>query len=801
MWPPSPRSRASRGSRSSASDQTRRIVAVAAASALVLGSLGFLLIDGIQHRWVSAANQYPDESVRGSLAAVDVVAEAAGVRPLVLIVNDDDEDDPATHTNTAYGWAKTYTNVFRTGLPGSSAKYQATYLGSLENFLADRVTTSTHGSIGYDRAAESHFEELQLREQTYPYPPAVFIVREYYGGLCNGVETCTEASRQQRIDDALAHGVAIGPDVVVVKEPGLWSPPPDVVAQANTVANATVESLVNHPGPLANLPHTLLVIAILALLLVVPGWLAGRWFGLESTIDRFALIPGLSVVLIMLAGIGTLAIWRGPLSTGKGWAVVAVAIGLGATLRLGDAWLRRLLEAFGGFFNNLFAVFSNRDYSVLMGYQFLAQAGQGVIQGAIFKALVFGGEKGFDISVAPSADYLLKVVLALYIPYTFLSPFVGVFIDRFERRRVAWWADIVSAALVTLIVIFVILPLGSGSPEGEVGPTVGLILGLLVAQSVARIALAIKSAALPDVLSGKDLLQGNGLSQAGGGLAQVFGIGVGTIVAGQVSPWIGVVFGAGVLVVGAVVSRQMRRVEARHRDTSLGQEVRRILQTVAAGVREVAGRPAAALGLSAFQMLRYQFWGFVLMTFALYAKNLVQGGNADTLSQILSGVGGLIGGALGLIVAQRLKDRVPPIRLLLASMLLLGAATVVFGAILTVAAFAALLFVGFFSFFLGKISTDTITQQAMPDDFRGRAFALYDIAYNLGFIVPAAILSVVWIEGDAARTRVILLASGAIFLVLTAMVAAWSRRIRSDFAPQDDLVDEEAAELAASTET
>jgi MFS family permease len=343
--------------------------------------------------------------------------------------------------------------------------------------------------------------------------------------------------------------------------------------------------------------------------------------------------------------------------------------------------------------------------------------------------------------------------------------------------------------------------LGSGSPEGEVGPTVGLILGLLVAQSVARIALAIKSAALPDVLSGKDLLQGNGLSQAGGGLAQVFGIGVGTIVAGQVSPWIGVVFGAGVLVVGAVVSRQMRRVEARHRDTSLGQEVRRILRTVAAGIREVAGRPAAALGLSAFQMLRYQFWGFVLMTFALYAKNLVQGGNADTLSQILSGVGGLVGGALGLIVAQRLKDRVPPIRLLLASMLLLGAATVIFGAILTVAAFAALLFVGFFSFFLGKISTDTITQQAMPDDFRGRAFALYDIAYNLGFIVPAAILSVVWIEGDAARTRVILLASGAIFLVLTAMVAAWSRRIRSDFAPQDDLVDEEAAELAASTES
>ncbi len=39
-------------------------------------------------------------------------------------------------------------------------------------------------------------------------------------------------------------------------------------------------------------------------------------------------------------------------------------------------------------------------------------------------------------------------------------------------------------------------------------------------------------------------------------------------------------------------------------------------------------------------MLRYQFWGFGLFVFALYAKNLVQGGadKADTLSLVLSGV-------------------------------------------------------------------------------------------------------------------------------------------------------------------
>jgi membrane protein DedA with SNARE-associated domain len=65
---------------------------------------------------------------------------------------------------------------------------------------------------------------------------------------------------------------------------------------------------------------------------------------------------------------------------------------------------------------------------------------------------------------------------------------------------------------------------------------------------------------------------------------------------------------------------------------------------------------------------------------------------------------------------------------------------------------------------------------------------LFDIAYNLGFIVPAFILSFVWIEDDPSRTRAILMVSGAIFLVLTALIYRWARKIRDQFAPQDDLV-------------
>ena len=325
-----------------------------------------------------------------------------------------------------------------------------------------------------------------------------------------------------------------------------------------------------------------------------------------------------------------------------------------------------------------------------------------------------------------------------------ISPFIGVFIDRFPRRRVMWWANLIVAAIVAVIAVVVLIPLGSHSSEGKTFATLGLILALIAAQSVTRIALAVKSAALPDVSSGKDLLQGNGLSQAGGALAQIGGIVFGVALGWSDRAWVGVLFGR-----GRPGRRRARlRADAARRGDPARQHLRpggpaRSCATIVAGIKEVAGRAPAALGLVSFQMMRYQFWGFGLFVFALYAKNLVQGGadKADTLSLVLSGLGGLVGGALGLVIAQKLKDRISPIRLLLFSMFLMGGSALVFGSLVSTLGFALMLFCGFFSFFLGKICSDTITQQSMPDDFRGRAFALYDIAYNLGFIVPAIILS------------------------------------------------------------
>jgi MFS family permease len=763
-------------------------VAGALGAVVVVGALAWVFIDPAMNRWAQQDNQWAPQSVRTSLAAVREVVVSADARPSVLVVNYGNTDDE-TGSNTTYGWAKTYTNVFRTGLPGSFAKYQVTYVGTVEDFR--RGIPSDGPSENYRKTSRSHWREFRHRLATYKEPPVVFLIGEYYAGRCNGVppSKCTADEQQASFERATADAVEIGPGTYVLTGDGVYEPPPAVVERARAAAEAAAARFADPPGPLDNVPHQARVLAGLFVLAVLPGLLAAPFFGLKDTPSRIALIPGTSIVLSLLSGIAVLGVWRGPLTEVKAWMVVAIAVGTGAVLRFGGTGILRALDRFGGFFNHLFSQFSNRDFATLMGVQFLTQAGQGVVQGAIGKSIAFGGQKGFDVQNVPSADYLLQVILLLYVPYTLLSPFIGVLIDRFDRRRVVWWSNIITATVVAVVAVVALLPLGSGTTEGDIGATAALILGLLAAQAVIRVTLAVKSAAIPDVLSGRDLLQGNALSQAGGALFQIVGISFALGAGGFLPAWLVVLGGAVVLAIGAFVATRLRHVEARPHVATFADEARRVIRTIAEGIREVASRPAAAVGLLGFQMLRYQFWGFGLFVFALYAKNLVEGGSDSQVPTLISGGVGLIGGVLGLFLAQAWKDRIPPVRLLLVSMALLGAATLIFGGLVSVAGFAVMLFAGFFAFFVGKISADTIVQQAMPDDFRGRAFALFDIAYNLGFIVPALILSIVWVENDPGRTRLILIASGAVFLILTAVIAAWARGVRDGFAPQDDLIE------------
>ncbi|MGH2637589.1 MAG: hypothetical protein ACRDHU_15775, partial [Actinomycetota bacterium] len=524
-------------------DEAAKVAGVVA-SLLIVGSFGYVWVNGREAaQWADPDNQWIDQPTRTALSAARAIVEhEPDDTPIVFVVNFGD-------TYQSYGWAKTFTNVSRTGLPGDAVKRSMTYFGEVDDLLANRPTVLTDET--YNKMSRGFHDELTALREEYTGEPVVFIIRQFNDGTVN----------EELLDSGDPSLLALGDDVAVLTGAGLATPPPEALEDARAAEAEVADFYADHPGALGNLGHTLWVVVALGLLLVLPGLLAARFFELDGAWLKVSLVPGVSIALTLIAGVIVVAVHRAPFSTADGWATLGLATAFGAGLRVGARPILRVMNAFGGFFNKMFATFSNADFAALMGVQFLVMAADGLVRGSIAKSIAFGGQEGFDITTVPSADYLLKVVLALYVPYTFLSPFIGVVIDRFERRRVLAVSSVLTAAMTAVLAVAIMIPLGSDTSEGNVAATAGLVLAMLVMQACVRIMLAVKSAALPGVLHGKDLMNGNGLSQAGGALFQVLGAGVAFGAGGALPSWTIVIAGGTALVISAVVAKRIQRME------------------------------------------------------------------------------------------------------------------------------------------------------------------------------------------------------------------------------------------------
>jgi hypothetical protein len=86
------------------------------------------------------------------------------------------------------------------------------------------------------------------------------------------------------------------------------------------------------------------------------------------------------------------------------------------------------------------------------------------------------------------------------------------------------------------------------------------------------------------------------------------------------------------------------------------------------------------------------------------------------------------------------------------------------------AALAALTFFLGLGFFLGKISLDTMVQESLGDDFRGRAFSLYDISYNLAWVIAAGAMKILW---STDSSGILLTGMGVVFVLGMALLGSW----------------------------
>lgn len=446
--------------------------------------------------------------------------------------------------------------------------------------------------------------------------------------------------------------------------------------------------------------------------------------------------------------------------------------------------LRQLLKLPG--FRKLFAV------------RLASQTADGMFQVGLATLLFFSPT---SLGTAAGVATGFAVMLA---PFTIVGPFAGVLLDRWYRRQILLFGNLLRALLTLIMAVLFFRHAGVLGVE---------ILGL-AALSVNRFLLAGLSAGMPKVIADdappevgdpKTLLLtanslvptiGAGAAFLGGALGLLLSnLGLPGVVAGDYAAIAGSLNSAITLFGAAATMLIAALLASRLTISQLGPEVK-LGETFRQGISRVAKDLAGAARYLKFRVTPFQalavttihrfIYGLVFISAILMSRNILanpsfnltvapaylpEGSNYGDAGlgyfAIIMGLIG-VGGGLAVIITPLLSRSMGPHKWI-ALMLLLDTSSLLILATtprrLVIYAAALLLGMGSQG---SKIAIDTIVHRDTDDHFRGRAFAFYDVIFN-GAFVGAALLAA-FIVPDIGWSRPLFLGLALVYLTVATLV-------------------------------
>jgi MFS family permease len=390
------------------------------------------------------------------------------------------------------------------------------------------------------------------------------------------------------------------------------------------------------------------------------------------------------------------------------------------------------------FIGELRTVLAERDFRRLFATRLVSQTGDGIITAGV------GTYVFFNASTFPSPAAGAAAFTVLYLPYSLVGPFAGVFIDRWSRRQILVWSALLRAGFVAATAALMVA--GNRS--------VPLYVALLLVLGVNRFLLATLSAALPHVVDGDVLVMANAVSPTAGGVMAIIGgvVALGLNVAtgnSERGAAVTVLTGGCCYVAASLVAATMPRdaLGPVHEPGAPGpgrlrSELARVAAGLADGARYVASRrgPAAALGATgAFSLMLGPLF---LMAILLYRNYFYRSdvsaaeGHFGTLV-VIAGIGYFLAAVATPPVTRRLSKPAWITVLLAAS----SVVTATLGETFVQFAYLAIGFVLYFTRQGVAICVVTILQEEVDDAYRGRAFAFYDMTFNVTYAIGAVIFA------------------------------------------------------------
>ncbi|MEV0317489.1 MFS transporter [Streptomyces sp. NPDC050658] len=370
-----------------------------------------------------------------------------------------------------------------------------------------------------------------------------------------------------------------------------------------------------------------------------------------------------------------------------------------------------------------------RDFRRLLAVRLISQGADGVYQVALATYVVFSPEK----QTSPAA--IASAMAVLLLPYSLIGPFAGVLLDRWPRRQVFLYGNLLRAALASVTAVLML----SGVPDWL------FYASALCVTAVNRFVLAGLSAALPRVVDADRLVMANSLSPTAGTLAATAGGGLAFVLRLVVSDSDAavVLLGAALYLCAALASLRMAREllgpDPELVQPRLGAALSGTARDLLAGVRHLSQRRPAAHALFAMTLMRFCYGALSVMVLML-CRYAWSSSESDGLALLGLAVG--ISGAgffMAAVVTPSAVNRLGASGWIIACA---GAAAVLEPALGLPFEPAPLLLA---AFLLGlttqgaKIATDTVVQSEVDDSFRGRIFSVYDVLFNVAFVAAAGV--------------------------------------------------------------
>ena len=406
----------------------------------------------------------------------------------------------------------------------------------------------------------------------------------------------------------------------------------------------------------------------------------------------------------------------------------------------------------------------------LLQVRWTGQLTDGMFQSALASFILFSPERQPD---AVKAALAFAVVL---LPYSIVGPYVGIFLDRFSRKRVVQLANLFRA-FDLLVIAYLIY-------KGSTG--IVLTLFVLISFGANRLILAGLSAGLPLLVNKKELVSANALAVTGGTIAVVIGGGLGIALksildvsnTGDFVDGILILISAGGYLLAALFAMRFSKAEIGPQPHEVPQEIRGFGE-VLQGFNILKKHGDALRGIFGTGVQRGGITALTLMALLLERNTFNDPSDPDAglrgfaYALAIAGIGiglGALAGPYGVAKFGRHKwmriSMIAPIGFLIVFGLFPNEFMMI----------ATAFFVGGFgqSF---KITSDALVQSKIADEFRGRIFAFYDVAVNGAIVSGAMIAALTLPPGGASLVLPWLI---AISYTITALVLLRKSKFSTD---------------------